>query len=313
MSQKEIDKLDLAARAGWLYYVAGYTQEEIACEFGISRQSAQRMVSLSISEKLIKVRLDHPISNCMKLASQLKKKYSLKKCDIVPSANGENTTIGLGQAGAKMMTEYLESEEPIIMAIGTGRILKKVANELSLMNCIHHRLLALVGNMKIDGSASPHVVVSKIADKINATYYPMHLPVIVRTKEEKEILHNQSTTQNILNIANEMSVSFVGIGHFDENAPLFRDNFITKDELDSLIKAKAVGDIIGWAYDINGNIIEGYTNDRVTSIPLDVNSDKTVIGIAAGENKLQAIKSALKGKLINGLITNEECAKILLA
>jgi len=313
MSQKKIEKLDLAARAGWLYYVAGYTQEEIASEFGISRQSAQRMVSLSISEKLIKVRLDHPISNCMKLASQLKKKYSLKKCEIVPSANGENTTIGLGQAGAQMMTEYLESEEPIIMAIGTGRVLKKVANELSPMDCNQHRLLALVGNMKIDGSASPHVVVSKIADKVNATYYPMHLPVIVSTEEEKELLHNQRTSQNILNIAKEVSVSFVGIGHFNENAPLFKDNFITKHELDSLLHKQAVGDIIGWAYDINGNIIDGCTNDRVTSIPIKANSSKTVIGIAAGENKVQAIKSALEGQLINGLITNEACARILLA
>ena len=42
MIYKKGDKYDLAARAGWLYYVAGYNQEEIANEFGISRQSAQR-------------------------------------------------------------------------------------------------------------------------------------------------------------------------------------------------------------------------------------------------------------------------------
>jgi len=313
MSQKKAEKLDLAARAGWLYYVAGYTQDEIANEFGISRQSAQRMVSLSISEKLIKVRLDHPISNCMQLASKLIKKYSLKKCDIVPSINGKNNNIGLGQAGAKMMTEYLESKEPLIMAIGTGRVLKMVANELSPMNCIQHRLLSLVGNMKIDGSASPHVVVSKIADKIKATYYPMPLPVIVSTEEEKELLQNQLSTKNVLDIAKKVTVSFVGIGHFNENAPLFKDNFITQTELNSLLKTKAVGEIIGWAYDINGNIIQGYTNNRVTSIPLTPNSDKTIIGIAAGEHKVQAIKSALEGKLINGLITNERCAEILLS
>ena len=38
MIYKKGDKYDLAARAGWLYYVAGYNQEEIANEFGISRQ-----------------------------------------------------------------------------------------------------------------------------------------------------------------------------------------------------------------------------------------------------------------------------------
>ena len=54
------NRLDDAARAGWLYYVAGRTQDEIAAAMGISRQSAQRLVSLAMAERLIKVRLDHP-------------------------------------------------------------------------------------------------------------------------------------------------------------------------------------------------------------------------------------------------------------
>ena len=58
---------DEAARAGWLYYVGGNTQDQIATKLGVSRQSAQRLVSLAVSEGLIKVRLDHPIANCMEL------------------------------------------------------------------------------------------------------------------------------------------------------------------------------------------------------------------------------------------------------
>ncbi|MCA3573070.1 MAG: helix-turn-helix domain-containing protein, partial [Aestuariivirga sp.] len=61
MSRKpdsERDRLDDAARAGWLYYIAGNTQDEIARKLGVSRQTAQRLVSFAVSEKLIKVRLD---------------------------------------------------------------------------------------------------------------------------------------------------------------------------------------------------------------------------------------------------------------
>ena len=65
----EPSRLDDAARAGWLYYVAGNTQDEIARKLGVSRQSAQRLVSLAVSEKLIKVRLDHPIARCMELSA----------------------------------------------------------------------------------------------------------------------------------------------------------------------------------------------------------------------------------------------------
>jgi DNA-binding transcriptional regulator LsrR (DeoR family) len=33
-------KLDLAARAAWLYYIRGRTQDEIATELNVSRQNA---------------------------------------------------------------------------------------------------------------------------------------------------------------------------------------------------------------------------------------------------------------------------------
>ena len=69
--EQETSRLDDAARAGWLYYIAGNTQDEIARKLGVSRQTAQRLVSLSISEKLIKVRLDHPIANCLELAERV--------------------------------------------------------------------------------------------------------------------------------------------------------------------------------------------------------------------------------------------------
>ena len=69
------NRLDDAARAGWLYYVAGNTRDEIARKLGVSRQSAQRLVSLAVSEKLIKFRLDHPIARCMELSRKLSHRF----------------------------------------------------------------------------------------------------------------------------------------------------------------------------------------------------------------------------------------------
>jgi DNA-binding transcriptional regulator LsrR (DeoR family) len=41
-SNSELKRLDDAARAAWLYYVAKNTQDEIAQKLDVSRQSAQR-------------------------------------------------------------------------------------------------------------------------------------------------------------------------------------------------------------------------------------------------------------------------------
>src|SRR5436190_19753169 len=83
--RSENGRQDEAARAGWLYYVAGNTQDQIAAKLGVSRQSAQRLVSLAVSEGLIKVRLDHPIANCMTLAEKLKSHFALDVGGVLPT------------------------------------------------------------------------------------------------------------------------------------------------------------------------------------------------------------------------------------
>ena len=84
-SDADSDRLDDAARAGWLYYIAGNTQDEIAKKLGVSRQTAQRLVSLAVSEKLIKVRLDHPIGRCIELSGRLRDVYGITMCEVVPA------------------------------------------------------------------------------------------------------------------------------------------------------------------------------------------------------------------------------------
>jgi DNA-binding transcriptional regulator LsrR (DeoR family) len=313
-SNTEIRKLDDAARAGWMYYVARKSQEEIAKKLNVSRQTAQRMVALSVSEGLIKVRLEHPIAKCMDLKVKLKERFGLQFCRVVPSDDAEpSSTVGLAQAGASVMELHLRSKEPKILAMGTGRVLRSCVDELALLNCEQHQVVALLGNMASDGSASSYDVVMRMAEHINAKHYPMPLPVLPCSKEEKDQLHAQSYIANNLKLAAKADVTFVGVGNLGLNSPLHLDGFVAKQELDELQNQGAVGELIGWVFDKNGNLLDCAVNKRVASAPLKVNSENSVYAIAAGEEKAYAILGALRSKLINGLITNEYTAERLLS
>lgn len=310
----ESTRLDDAARAGWLYYVAGNTQDEIARKLGVSRQSAQRMVSLAVSRKLIKVRLDHPIAQCMELSHRLKNRFDLQQCEVVPSdPESSSSTLGIAQAGAGEMERHLKSIHPRIIALGTGRALRACVEQLTPMDCPQHRIVSLVGNMASDGSASAYDVIIRMADAVNAPHYPMPLPVIATTTEERSILQNQKPVRSILELARQADATFVGIGQMGDDVPLLDDGFITREELRAYTKAGAAGEIVGWVYDRDGVIIDGLTNDRVASAPIRPDPQTPVFGIAAGANKVDAILSALRGRLINSLITNELTAKRLLS
>jgi|TARA_R110001583_G_scaffold65464_3_gene189130 DNA-binding transcriptional regulator LsrR (DeoR family) len=313
-SNAEIRKLDDAARAGWMYYVARKSQEEIAKKLNVSRQSAQRMVALSVSEGLIKVRLEHPIAKCMDLKVKLKKRFGLQFCRVVPSDDADpSSTLGLAQAGASVIELHLRSTEPKVLAMGTGRVLRACVDELALLSCEQHQVVALLGNMASDGSASSYDVVMRMAEHINAKHYPMPLPVLPRSKEEKDQLHAQHYIANNLKLAAQADVTFIGVGNLGLNSPLHLDGFITKQELDELQNQGAVGELIGWVFDKSGKLLDCAVNQRVASAPLKVNSENSVYAIAAGEDKAYAILGALRSKLINGLITNEYTAERLLS
>jgi DNA-binding transcriptional regulator LsrR (DeoR family) len=312
-SDAATDRLDDAARAGWLYYIAGNTQEEIARKLGISRQAAQRLVSLSISEKLIRVRLDHPIGTCMELADRLKQKFGLGICEVVPSDPASaSTTIGVAQAAAAELERYLVSRHPVIVAMGTGRMLRAMAEQMTPMECPQHKLVSLVGNIAPDGSASLFDVASRVADRVKAPHYPMPLPVIATTVHEKAVLLAQTQLRNVVELASQANVTFVGIGDVGDDAALLRDGFVKPDEMRALVKAGAVGEIVGWAFNEQGELIEGLTNDRVLSVALVQPALKTVIGVVMAPSRLKGTKGALRARLINGLITNESMAARLI-
>ncbi len=312
-TDSENERLDDAARAGWLYYIAGNTQDQIAKKLGISRQTAQRLVSLSITEKLIRVRLDHPIGVCLELAERIKAAYNIDFCEVVPSDPQSPTTgVGVAEAAAAELERYLISAHPVIVAMGTGRMLRLMAEQISPMDCPQHKIVSLVGNIAPDGSASIFDVASRIGDRVRAPYYPMPLPVIATTVHEKNLLLAQKTLRNIVDLAEQANVTFVGVGTIDPGAALLRDGFVRADEIRSLMRAGAAGEITGWAFDANGDLIEGLTNDRVLSVPLTKPATRKMIGVVMVADRMKAVRAALTGKLVNGLITHEAIASALL-
>ncbi|WP_174804177.1 sugar-binding transcriptional regulator [Martelella limonii] len=306
-------RLDDAARAGWLYYVAGRTQDEIAAAMGISRQSAQRLVSLAMSERLIKVRLDHPIAECLALSAALQDRFGLKQATVVPSDPGsENTVAGIAEEGAAELERWLKRSEPAVIAMGTGRTLRAVVEQLPPMDCPQHRIVSLTGNISPDGSAAYYNVIFLMADAINARHFPMPLPVLVSTPQERQLFHAQPMVRPTLELGAKADAIFVGIGELGSRGPLLVDGFLTAGEMAELEQAGAAGEICGWIFDDNGELLNHPIRERVASIPLPVNDGATVFGLARGARKHRAIRAAVRGGKINALITDEDAARYLL-
>lgn len=307
-------KLDLAAHAAWLYYIAGNTQEEIAAKLNVSRQAAQRLIALAVSEKLIKFRLDHPLSECIALAESLRDKFGLSLCEVVPSDAGSGDTFnGIGVCAASYLETYLAAKTPTILAFSSGRTLRSMVEQIPSMDRPQHKTVSIIGNMSHHGRAGRHDVVMHLSDRVGSQAYPVPTPVVATSIEERELLQTQRSFIVVKTLAEQAKVTFVGISDIAWNAPLHQNGFINDDEIAELVELGAVGEIAGWAYDRQGVLLQQGTNGRVASVPLEQPAQKLIIGVAGGEKKAEAILAALRGRLISGLIVDETAAQAILA
>src|ERR1700716_4150397 len=150
----EKSRLDEAARAGWLYFIAGHTQDEIAKMLQVSRASAQRLVSLCLAERLITFRLEHPIAACMELAARLKDLFHLVYCEGGrPDPGAPLDAAGMAERAASILESTLRTEKPTIVALGTGRAVRAAVERVSPIDCPKHQIVSLIGNISACGSA----------------------------------------------------------------------------------------------------------------------------------------------------------------
>lgn len=307
------DRLDDAARAGWLYYIAGRTQDEIAAVMGVSRQTAQRLVSRAVSERLIRVRMDHPIARCLELGERLRARFDLSSVEVVPSDPGsDGGTVGLGEAGADRIAQWLKSEDPIVMAVGTGRTLKAAIDRLPRIRAPQHRIVSMTGNIGPDGSAAYYNVIFSMAETIEARHFPMPLPVFVASPEERALLHAQPMIRTTLDLVAAADVALVGVGEMGATAPLHVDGFLRAADLAEVQARGAVGEICGWIYDARGMLLGDGVNARTASAPIPDRTRTQVVAIAKGPRKVAAIRAAVTGGLVSGLITDEATALTIL-
>lgn len=303
-------RLEQAARAAWLAHVGGMTQDEIAVIMGVSRQTVQRLVAQAMAEGLVKIRIDHPFAECMALARDLARRWNLRMCEIAPADAPE---AGLAHHLARTMEHWLRCPRPLTLAIGTGRTLRAAIARLPHIDCPDHRIVSLTGNIATDGSTAAYNVLFSVSELVTARSFPLPVPVILPTVEECRAITRQPGIRRVIEMSAEAEVAFVGIGAMDDAAPLMLDGFLTLPDLRLMQRAGAVGEIIGWAYDAQGELIRGIANDRVASAPIPSRDRTLVIGAARGPEKLAALRGALRGGLINGLVTDAATGRALLS
>ena len=310
-----------------MHYKQGMSQQEIAKILNVSRATVSRALTKAKKEGYVEIKINHFDSSRISIEEKLEKKFDLKESIIASKRKGED----IGETIAFYASDYLLRivHSNMTLAMSRGVTLQKML--ASLEHDVRRRFLKLkdVNVVPLEGATNVLTTVEKeyrlaysnymteeTARLLNGNGYQILAPQFVSSAEVKNTFIKEKSIKDILDMAANADVAFVGIGTVQSNAEVVNSiveaETIPEEEYKRLEKKGGIGEIIGYVIDGQGNMIDDPVEDQLICLELERLKEIPIrVGVAYGMEKAEAILSVLKGGYINVLITDEEVAEFL--
>lgn len=296
------------------YYEDGLTQSQIGKRFGLSRIKVSRLLHQAREEKLIQINIIPPGKSNADLERALEVAYGLDEAVIV-SPNGYEKQIivhELGPAAADLLLRCLKGDE--VLAISWGSTLLSVVEALPVKNWPQMKVVQIMGGLgRPEAEVHGTDIARRMAQAFGAKPRLLAAPGIVSSKMVRDALLADPQISDTLALVAKADIAVVGIGVPVPDSVVMQAGALLPEEVTQLKAKRAVGDIALRFFDAGGRAIQHELNDRLIGLDLDqIRRIPRVIGVAGGVEKLEVIRAALRGKLINVLVTDDRIAIRLL-
>jgi deoxyribonucleoside regulator len=307
------DKLYKIIEAAKLYYLLDYNQNEIAKILGVSRPTVSRLLQQAKADGIVQINIMDPTENVVALASQLEKKFNLKKAIVASIPQFENHIIKnyLGEKAANYLHEIVNDQD--VIGVTWGTTLYHIAIELKQKFVKDVKVVQLKGGVShSETNTYASEILYLFGKAYNTTPHHLPLPAIVDHVVVKQAMEADRHIKRILELGKQANIALFTIGTVKTDSLLFQMGYFTESDQESLYE-KAVGDICSRFFDKNGDICNESLNERTLGVNLnDLRQKEYSVLVAGGPNKIEGIYGALKGQYANVLITDQFTAQFLL-
>lgn len=292
-----------------LYYVWGYTQEDIADQMGIGRSSVARYLSEARTRGIVRFHVVGTVDQWRNAAleEEMIRTFNLRDCVVFDTQRA-------GQSLELLTAGYLDTVLPMVgeVGLGWGHTLFTVGSGLD--RATPHpelRCIQMTGGSGVNEEIVPASHVSqKWAHALRAGWILLPAPGIVHDPILKDYILQDPSVGRVLDLIASVSLAVVGIGQVSRDSTIIASGLAGNLE-DEILSSSAVGDILFHFYDECGQPSLQRMSARVVGISREkFRSITTRIGIAYGQTKGRAILGALRGRYVNVLITDVATAQL---
>jgi DNA-binding transcriptional regulator LsrR (DeoR family) len=310
-----IDKR-LLSKVSKLYYEQELSQQEIAGRLQLSRPKVSRLLRQAREEGIVQITVLPPPDSHADLEGQLETRFGLLEAVVADGGSPwspDQVAREVGAAAANYFHRTLQDGD--VIGISWGTTLNAMVHSLLPQSVEGVHVVQLNGGLgPPEAEVHSTNLCHRLAQVLDARLTLLPAPGIVDTPAIKEAILSDKNIQHAMQLMERVTVAYMGVGAPTPDSVLMSDGTIMRQEqLDGLRAKGAVGDIALRFFDAEGRPVDSDLSGRTIGISLEqLQRIPRVIGVAGGLEKVDVIHAALKGKLINVLITDEAVARQIL-
>jgi DNA-binding transcriptional regulator LsrR (DeoR family) len=305
---------DLMIRTSWLYHVEGLTQAQIGDRMNLTRRRVNELLAVALEEGVVRISFSARLADNVELETKLCERFGLEDAIVVPTpVDPALLHASLGRGAAAYLDRLIEARQPQAIGVGWGATLRETVRHVSPRNAPHLDIHSMMGGLTRGSEINTFEIVRNFAQVLNAQCHYFAAPIYAGSRQSREAIISQPVFQEVFQAICNVDISYLSVGDVTSQSLQVKYGLPLGTDVQHLIEAGAVGDLLGRYLDIEGHQIEHPLNDEVISPQLE-NYQKIPCRIIAsgGTHKQAILKAVLNAQLATVIVTDSDNAKALL-
>lgn len=247
------------------------------------------------------------LKGILELQRNLEKHLGVRQVVIVPGNSIEDFSVlkEMGKTTSNLIKRFINQKD--IIGITGGSTMATVAEEMTQSTQLSDVLVIPArGGLGSELENQANAIAAKIGKKLGGTYRLLNVPDTLE-EEALDIIIKNDEIKGSIDLINSINLLVFGIGRADTMA--LRRN-LSNERIDTILSKGSVAEAFGHYFDIQGKEVWEY---KTIGLSLDKFKEiQTVIGVAGGAEKAEAIMaiSSLRKDII--IVTDESAGKKIL-
>jgi DNA-binding transcriptional regulator LsrR (DeoR family) len=297
-----------------MYFLDGRSQDDIARLMGTSRSNVSRMLGAARMQGIVEIRVHDQTARAAELEQALRERFDLTHVRVAAFRPKADASAAAGDLAAQWLDESLRDGQ--IVALSWGTSLQAMVDSLSIERPRYVEVVPLVGGLSTAESlVAGQELVRELARRLGATYRYLHGPALLRSRTARDALLAEPSINEVITRARSADIAVVGIGTvgIGSTRHILDGLGLTPAQRQAFLAEGPVGDSCCRFFTAQGRPIGGVVHDRVLAVELDdLRQIPTVVGLATGAEKAPGVLGALRGRIVDGLITDASLALAIL-